>query len=174
MTDLLGTLTPCESSANVIPHVLRAFHYALHRHRFDLFVQPASSRIPHDTYTNNKVRHAVRQALFSCQQALSPLAEKAPILYWQQKQACWNSVASWGVYLATEEEWAGLLSADATEARLVMANHRDVQLLEPVLGVLGTMERLDHNNTQIDAIVVSWCIAVRSGPDLPPWSHDSG
>lgn len=154
------------ATASFIPHLLQSYQSALWQHRHDIYIQPTSSRVAHDTYINDKIRTAIRLAFEACHLALSSSLGAGQVQYWRHKTLCWELVAHWGVYLATDPTWAQLLRTEAANGRALMETEQDVLLLEGVLACLGAMEGLDHHNTGLDTTVFAWCIA------SPPQLHD--
>lgn len=160
MGSVLGVWSAGEPTAAFVTHLMESFHSALCANRYKIYIQPINNRQTHETYVNAKFRLAIRHAFATCHQALSDLSRVSQIAYWRQKNSCWQSIARWGVYLATDDDWVNLLRADAAEAKAIMATQEDVRLLQVVLMCLGTTEALDHETTALDPAVIAWCIAV--------------
>lgn len=160
-------LEPLPKSDSYIPvaqHILRGYHAAIYRHRFQIFVQPTSSHVPHASYINEKLRAAVRRAFGEIQIWASSIACKtldARVAYWASKLECWQSISEWSSYLETDAEWSRMLAHDAESAKALLRENGGSRLLQVSLGVLLVLEDLDHAATALDTETLAWCIKVR-------------
>nr|XP_018259825.1 uncharacterized protein I303_07896 [Kwoniella dejecticola CBS 10117]OBR81983.1 hypothetical protein I303_07896 [Kwoniella dejecticola CBS 10117] len=145
----------------VLPALFASLVQILHQHRYPIFTQASSSKIPHDVFVASKEREAVRLVL---SQILARLYEekRSPTLC-HARLALWKTVQLWGGYMERESAWGQMIRAEALLAEQSLCSG-DSALVGPLLEIFSTLENLDHDQTQIGTSVIRWCLACP--PDL--------
>lgn len=164
MQTVLGALHGTDSSVGIAQHILRSYYVAIFQHRFDIFIQPVSSHVPHASYINEKLRAATRKAFGELQSWTSSLPRHtldARVAYWESKLDCWRAVSEWSSYLETDADWSRMLAQDANLAKAVLSENADFRLIQASLSVLHVLEELDHVATALNTNTLGWCITVR-------------
>jgi hypothetical protein len=161
---VLAALPGTASSIQIAQHILRSYHAAIYNHRFDIFIQPTSSHIPHASYINEKLRAATRKAFSEIQAWSSSVPRQTRdtrAAYWESKTECWKAISEWSSYLETDTEWTRMLAQDADLAKGVIREDGDSRLCQASLALLNVLENLDHVATALDIGTLAWCIKVR-------------
>ncbi|WWC65277.1 uncharacterized protein I303_107894 [Kwoniella dejecticola CBS 10117] len=130
----------------VLPALFASLVQILHQHRYPIFTQASSSKIPHDVFVASKEREAVRLVL---SQILARLYEekRSPTLC-HARLALWKTVQLWGGYMERESAWGQMIRAEALLAEQSLCSG-DSALVGPLLEIFSTLENLDHDQTQI-------------------------
>lgn len=163
MQTILAAVPGTDSSINIAQHILRGYHSSIYRYRFEIFIQPVSSHVPHASYINEKLRAATRKAFGEIQTWTSSVPRLTPdarVAYWRSKVECWKAVSEWSSYLETDAEWSRMLAHDADLAKAVLRERGDSRLTLASLSVLHVLEDLDHVATALDTETLAWCITV--------------
>lgn len=160
----LGCIKALPSSTatmRFIPRLLSGLESAVRKHRFDIFIQPTTSKIAYQTYINGKTRSLLCNAIGETQVLLASIeAQDLLESKWKCRRDVWQCVASWGVYVETAETWRQLLSEDVARAEDFIVNRPNVSLIGAVLSFLTTAEELDHKIAHVDATTLAWCLTV--------------
>ena len=157
----IKTLPSSKPTLRFIPRLLSGLESAVRKHRSDIFIQPTTSKTAYQTYINGKTRSLLCNAIGETQILLASI-EAQDLLEpkWQCRRDVWQCVASWGVYVETEETWRQLLSEDVARAEDFLVNRPDISLIGAVLSFLTTAEELDHKVAHVDATTLAWCLTV--------------
>ncbi|WRT70797.1 uncharacterized protein IL334_007796 [Kwoniella shivajii] len=162
-TTLSDPLQPILSQPinHYLPFALPALFHSLisiyHTHRYSIFTQASSSKLPHDVFVASKERDAVRNALT---QFLAYLETFPPSLELHTaRSSLWQSIESWGGYVEREITWGQLLRAEAHRSEQALSSN-DPAVIGVILFTLAVLERLDHDQAQLGPNIVRWCLAV--------------
>ncbi|WVQ85973.1 hypothetical protein IAT38_008141 [Cryptococcus sp. DSM 104549] len=161
-----------------LPPLFQSLISIYHTHRFSLFTQASSSKVPHDVFVSSKERDAVRSALEKTSaffdgaeaQHLQVEPKGKPhwagrTWIWQSRVGVWQAVAAWGGYMEREDAWSRLADGAARRAEGALSTFANdgsaeaTAYLGSVLQTLATLEKLDHDQARIGPDVVRWCLA---------------
>jgi hypothetical protein len=161
----LEALPPNSAKVQIIPRLLDALHSSVHKHRYDIFIQPTSSKTPYQTYINGKMRAMLCSAIGEAQTVLSSITAGSSAdsaTHWACHRDIWRCVISWGTYLETDEGWKTLLARDVKHAKTLLQGRPETDVVGVALSFLTSAEELDHGVASLEASTLAWCLAVSS------------
>jgi len=158
----LEALPLTSATLQFIPRLLCALESSARNQRYDVFIQPTSSKTPYQTYTNERVRSFLCTAIRETQAHLSSVSPRpADLALWRCRRDIWRNVTSWGVYVESDQSWRDLLVNDVKMAKGLLRGHPDAEIVGVLLSLLNIAEGLDHTATNIEVDTMAWCLAVR-------------